>query len=180
MGNAAKRLDPIKRMVAERERTGRGTATVERLKKPDTEVETTQSDTQRVLSAPLDVLWKNGRIIRREFEAGEKYRTEHYLAGLEPSATTVDFDAVGGAFSPKTPTMFNSQRIADARLNCRKLEKDMRGLNKTVLDKALIHEQGLIEIGEDLFGERTDAVARAAGRAAVRMALASLADYFGM
>ena len=178
MGNAARKA--TERMVAERERTGRGTATVERLTKPNAEVETTQSGVQRVSESPLELLWKDARITRREYQAGEKYAEEHYIAGLDPSPSSVNWDATGGGFGPKAPSMYSSQRIADARLNWRKLEKDMRGLNKAVLDHALIHREPFAAIGGDLFGERNEHYARAAGRVAVRMALSSLADYFGM
>lgn len=174
--------DRVVRLVTERERGEKGTATVERLLragKKDEGFEVAPTGRQRLVDAPLDRLRKEGRITGREFDAGDQYRNDAYLAAIDPSAPTVDWNSVGTAFRPKSPSMFSTQRIADARIKWRETEKNIRGLPARVLDSALIHEHPFEEIGRHVFGEGNEHYARAAAKAGLRVALSVLADYYG-
>lgn len=165
--------------VAERERTGKQTATADRLLRAgEGAYEVTPGDVQRILVAPLDRLFKDGRITAREHDTGDWFRALAYMAAIDPGTMSVDWNqAGGGGASAKVPAVFTSQRIADARIEYRRLEKAIRGVIWIVLRKALIHEHSLAEIGRAVFGHDNDRDARAAGAAGFRMALAALADW---
>ena len=167
--------------VADRERIGKGTATVERLTMAGKDgIETVGKEgTQRIISAPLDRMWKAGDITKREFDAGDEYRTMRYLAGVDPSAPTVDWGAVGGAFGAKVPSMFSSQLIADERIRWRALSHQVRGVVAVVAELALVRESSFEEIGRAVFGRDKRRDAAVAGHTAVRMMLGSLADRMG-
>ena len=166
--------------VAERERGGRGTATVERLQHAgDGGHEVDPTGRQRIVAAPLDKLYKQGRVTSREFQAGDKYRGLHYVANLDPAAPTVDWSRVGSSFGSRQPTMFNAQHIANARHQVRKIEEAIprQSLVSAVLYIGLVREESLEAIGE-LYGSNDEREAVIAGRTGLRTALASLADYF--
>lgn len=171
----------VRHQVAERERTGQGTATAERLLKAGWDGhELTPTNVQRILAAPLDRLWKERRITAREHDAGETFRSIAYLAAIDPGTMSVNWDMAGGAgWSPKVPVMFSSQKIADARIEWRRLEGAITGMTWTVLRLGLIRELSLVEIGRSVFGEGNDRDARVAGEAGLRLALNVVADAIG-
>lgn len=173
--------EQVSRTVAERQRLAKGTATVERLVQAGeggTEVD--PSGRQRVVAAPLDRLDKQGFITSREFQAGDKYRSDHFVAGLDPSAPTVDWGRAIEAGGARSPSMFNSQRIADTRVDLRHLREKIpdRSIVSSVLFIALVKEQPFIEIGR-LFGISDQREATIAGKVGLRVALAALADVYG-
>ena len=153
------------------------TATPERIMQAEGAVETKPTG-QKIYSAPLDRLLLEGRITGREHDAGDRYRTDAYLARIDPSAPTVDWNSAGGSFGSRNPSMFTSQRIADARLRWRETERTINGFLKTVLDHALIHEHSLVDVVR-LYGENSEHYARAAARAGIRMALIRLVEFYG-
>jgi hypothetical protein len=182
--------------VSERERLGKGTGTSERLRKvgregmelvpalPDTDKRGNQmpaGQVQRVLAAPLDRLWKTGFVTQREYNAGDAYRADAYMAAIDPSALTIDWNRTGGGTSRRVPSMFASQHIADARIRMRNLEQKipLRSAVSTLLYLALIKEQDFAEIGASMFGLRDRREASVAGRVGLRVALAALADHRG-
>jgi hypothetical protein len=138
---------------------------------------------QRIVAAPLDRLWKDGRITQREWSAGDRYRSDVHVAGVDRGAPSVDWNRAGGSSSVSgTPSMFAAQSIADARLRYRETERSIpqRSRVAVVLFLALIREMGFAEIGESVFGITDRRDATSTGRAACQMALASLADHYGM
>ena len=183
-------IDQARTALAERDRTGQGDGpTPERLVKagPDTrlidataapEDEDRRQKRSYVLMAPLDRLQERGIITSREFEAGDKYRTDAFLAKIDPAAPSVDWGSLGGNFGPRIPSQFQSQSVADARARWREVQKFVGGVVKTVLELALIRENSLEEIGRAVFARSRGRDAAVAGQAAVRVALGSLADYY--
>ena len=189
--------ETTQKMVAERERLDspdhdkqrRGSATVLRLLKAGEDgFETTPANreapagVQRIIAAPLDRLWKTGGITQREYEAGDRYRADAYMAAIDPGAMTVDWSATGGGFSSKVPAMFTSQQLADARIRWRRIEERIprQSVVSTVLFLALIKERSLEEIGRSVFARHDQREAAVAGHAGIRVALASLADCNGL
>ncbi|MDP3937733.1 MAG: hypothetical protein Q8R92_06315 [Deltaproteobacteria bacterium] len=169
----------IEHQVSERERGGRGTATVERLTQAgEGGYEVDPTGRQRIVAAPLDRLWKVGHITQREFDAGDKYRGLHHVADLDPAAPSVDWGRVGGSFGPRPPSMFTAQHIASAREQVRSIDKAIpdRSVVSVLLYLGLIKERALHEIGASIFGADNERDARNLGRAGFRTALASLAD----
>jgi hypothetical protein len=75
--------------------------------------------------------------------------------------------------------MFSAQQVADARIRYRRVEKRITGMVWTVLQSALIYENGLDEIGYSVFavvGRTREAYC--AGLGGFRVALATLSDYY--
>lgn len=184
MLDAVSEIDKAADSVRKRGLAGLESATPERMAKAGLDqVEVgVASLTQRVVDAPLDRLWKVGAISRREFEAGERYRNDAYLAQIDPSPPTVDPNRAGGGFGPRTPSAFASQAIADARERWRHIGRRIpeRSLVWSILYLGLVREQSLEDIGEALFARRGHEGARAAAQAGLRVALAALADQYSM
>jgi hypothetical protein len=165
--------------VAERTRLGLTTATVERLLHAGEDGhEHTPSNVQRVTEAPLDRLHRQGFLTEAEFEAGHRYASDAYLAAVEPSPGSVDWNNAGGSRGPKAPTAFASQAVYEARQRVRAIEARMSGAIKVVANLALVHESPLSEIGSVVFGFRDRKEAMVAGRVATRMACAALVDLY--
>lgn len=177
-------------MVAERQRTNAPTATAERLAhaglEDGFEITPPSPDApggkMRILGSPLDRLSKAGYITEREYRAGDRYRADIYTAAIDPSAATVDWSRVGGGSGQSVPAMFASQVIADARLRVRNFEKAVppRSLVSSILFLALVKERELEEFGKELFNTKDAREATVIGRAALKVALASAADVYGM
>lgn len=170
--------EKVRNRVAERTRAGLTTATVERLIQAGQDGhEHTQSNVQRITDAPLDRLYRQGFISTAEFDAGDAYRELAYLAAIDPSSGSVNWNqAGGGGRSAKVPSMFTSQHIADARLRLRALDKQLSGVIATVARLALVKEMALTDIGRAVFGYRDRALAECAGRVATRMVCGALVD----
>lgn len=172
--------DRIARTVAERERTGRETATAERLAKAGLEaVEHTPAGVQRVSEAPLDRLLRTDEIGPDEFEAGDRFRNDAHVAGIDPGAPSVDWNALGGGFGPRVPTAFSSQKTMDARRRWRAVHDSLgtRSGVWSVLWLALVREQSLTDIGLGLgVSGRKEAIA--AAKASLVMALGVLAEHY--
>lgn len=179
---AQSELDKATAIVRERERIGRTSATPERMVKAGLEnVEVgVASNVQRVTDAPLDRLWKAGVITRREFEAGDRYRNDVYLAQVDPGPPTVDPNRAGGGFGPRVPSMFTSQAIADARRRVREIERRIpqNSLVYGILRSALIRENDFDDIAQSFLGRRDRETVVPVAKAGVRVALASLADHY--
>ena len=180
-------IDPqyrkAKNLAAERERTKQGTATPERIIKAGDGFEKNvgRENAQRVVEAPLDRLRKSGRISGSEYEAGDRFRGDAYLAAVDPGSGTVDWQrAGGGGRSSFVPSMFESQHIYDARKRYREVQLCFRGLIWSVLQNALVHEHSLEEMGHALFGRSNKRDAAVSGDAGFRVALAALADRYAM
>jgi hypothetical protein len=136
---------------------------------------------QRIVSAPLDRMYRDGRISQREWAAGDKYRSDSYLAAIDPGAGTVDWNrAGGGGAGSRVPVVFTTQTVADARIRIRATDKAMSDLARTVLSLALIREHNLEEIGQSVFGFRNHRDASASANAGFRVALSMLAHHYGM
>jgi hypothetical protein len=171
--------------VAERQRLGLGTATVERLIQAGegghehTPATGQQASVQRVTEAPLDRLHRLGFITEAEFDAGDRYRADAYLAAVEPTVGSVDWNSAGGGGrSAKVPSMFGSQAVCDARRRVRAMEARMSGVTRVVATLALVREAHLHEIGQSVFGFRDRKDAAIAGRVATRMACGALVDLY--
>lgn len=176
----------LRQQVSERERVGHATATVERLLKAGEEaIEYTPASrgapggVQRVSEAPLDRLHRLGEIVEREFNAGDRFRADAYLAAIDPGAKTVDWDAAGGGGgSAKVPIIFSSQHMADARIRHRRIKERVSGVVWTLAELALIKEMPFVHIGQAVFGREHGRDATVAAQAAVRVMLAALADAY--
>lgn len=177
--------DKITARVAERQRVGLATATVERLLKvgedghEHTPATSQQVSVQRVLEAPLDRLHRQGFITEAEFDAGDRYRADAYLAAVEPTVGSVDWNSAGGGGrSAKVPSMFGSQVVYDARRRVRAIDGRMSGVVRVVATLALVRERSLTEIGQAVFdfGNRNEAMI--AGKVATRMACGALVDLY--
>ncbi len=181
MQTQAAEVDRLRRVTAERERTNQGTATVERIMRAGgaAAIEYAgRENVQRINAAPLDRLWKDGRISAREFDAGDWLRSLAYLAAIDPGTMAVNWDmAGGGGRSAKVPTMFSTQKIADARIEFRRIERTIRGVVMTTLRLGVIKEREMVEIGRAVFGHGNDRDARVAAAAGLQVALAALADW---
>jgi hypothetical protein len=135
--------------------------------------------TQRVTTAPLDLLKKRGLLTNREFAAGERYRRDHFQSKVDPGPSSADWGASGGSFGPRTPSAFQSQPIADARARYREVGKKASGAVKNILILALEQEHNLSYIGKVMFGIHNDRDARIAGFVGLKVALGALADIYG-
>lgn len=178
--------EKIANRVAERERTGLGTATLERLLKVGEEGHEHTPATpqhpggvQRVTEAPLDRLHRQGFITAFEFESGDRYRADAYLAAVEPTIGSVDWNSAGGGGrSSKVPAMFAAQAVYDARKRVRAIDNRMSGVIRVVARLALVKEAGLAEIGTVVFGFGDRKEAAIAGKVATRMACGALVDLY--
>lgn len=177
------RLVKARNIVGERERTQRGTATPERLVKAweGFEKNVGKEGVQRLSEAPLDRLWARGAITRSEFDAGDKFRGDAYLAAVDPASGSVDWArAGGGGRSSFVPSMYAAQHVYDARIRFREMEKFFRGVVWTLLKNGLVHEHSLEEIGRAIFARSDRREAAVAGQAGFRTALSALADRYAM
>ncbi len=178
----AEKLD---RVVSERQRVGKATATAERIARAgglDALEHADNGRVQRVLDAPLDRLWRFGEIEQREYEAGDDWRAVAYLAAVDPAALTVDWSRAGaGGRSSRVPAVLTVEEMAMAAITRRRQERHFRlgTIVRSVLDRALVHEDSLEEIGKRLFNIGNDRDARKVGLGAVRVALGALADWQG-
>lgn len=177
--------EKIASRVAERQRVGLSTATVERLLKvgedghEHTQATSQQVSVQRVLEAPLDRLHRQGFITEAEFEAADRYRADAYLAAVEPTVGSIDWNSAGGGGrSAKVPAMFGSQEVYDARKRHRAIDSRMAGVTRVVATLVMIRETSLAEVGQTVFGYRDRKDAEVAGRVAARMACGSLMDLY--
>lgn len=178
-------VEKIMTRVIERERTGLGTATVHRLLKvgmdghEHTPATAQQASVQRVTEAPLDRLDRLGFITTAEFESGDRYRADAYLAAVEPTCGSVDWNSAGGGGrSSKVPAMFGAQAVYDARKRVRAIDDRMSGVVRVVARLALVKETHLAEIGQAVFGLTDRKEAMVAGKVATRMTCAVLVDLY--
>jgi hypothetical protein len=156
-----------------------GRATRERLLQAgDGGSETDPTGRQRIVAAPLDRLLATGFITQREYDAGDELRADAYLAAIDPGALTVDWARTSGGFSARVPSMFSAQHIADARLRHRELRKLITGTVWRTLELAVVLEVDLPQVGRMVFAIGDAREATVATRAALRVALASLADLY--
>lgn len=177
--------EKIAARVVERQRVGLSTATVERLLKvgddghEHTPATAQQVSVQRVLEAPLDRLHRQGFVTEAEFDAGDSYRADAYLAAVEPTCGSVDWNSAGGGGrSSKVPAMFGAQAVYDARKRHRMIEGRMSGVTRVVATLALVRETHLAEIGSAVFGFADRKEAMIAGKVATRMTCAALVDLY--
>lgn len=177
--------EKIESRVSERQRVGLATATVERLLKAGedghehTPATAHSVSVQRVTEAPLDRLHRLGFITAFEFESGDRYRCDAYLAAVEPTVGSVDWNSAGGGGrSAKVPAMFGAQVVYDARKRVRAIEDRMSGVLRFVARSALVREMHLVEIGQVAFGFNDRKEAMLAGKVATRMACAALVDLY--
>lgn len=172
----------VRKTVRERERTGQGTATVERLLKAGEDgCETTQSGVQRINQAPLDRLWALGQLNAWEFNAGDTFRKDAYLAAIDPAAMTVDWNrAGGGGMSSRVPSMFSHQTMADARIRHRRMEKLIEGFIFEIAERSLVKEWSLEQIGQRIFARHDPREAVVAGQAGFVVMLAALGIVYRM
>lgn len=172
--------DKIRNRVTERTRAGLTSATPERLIRAGEDgYEHTQTNVQRITEAPLDRLRKTGFLTTAEFDAGDRYRADAYLAAIDPAALTVDWSSAGGGGrSARVPSVFSSQTIMDARRRHREISARAASIVGRVAFLALVREHTLGEIGRIMFGYRDRKDADVAGRVAVRMACAALSDLY--
>lgn len=182
-----KKTEPVseeekaERWVENRERAGLESATPERLARATSDgYERTENNVQRIVEAPLDRMWKKGHITRREYEAGERYRTDAYLAELDPGAPSVDWNRESGGGGPRSPSMFNSQRIADARMRIREMDRRIPRTSTvfTLLNLGLLKEQRFEDIGLSVFVRKDKRELVVAAQSGFRVALAALADQY--
>lgn len=137
---------------------------------------------QKVVAAPLDRLWKDKRISQREYHAGCTFREDHHESRLDPGASTSNWHGIPAGFGPKVPSMYASQRAVDALMRRRKLDATFPPTSfiGRVLERTLIQEHSLEDLGTDMFAEGNHRDARKAGTAAFRTACAALADFYGL
>ena len=144
-------------------------------------IEALQGGGQRVIASPFERLWKEGLLSSREYEAGQKYTQDSYTADLNAGAPGVDWNRIGTAGNP-VPTMSRSQRIADARVRMRWVQRDIpeHSLVAQLLKMALIDETRFDDMARIALGitSRRDGIP--ATRAGLRVALAALADHYGI
>lgn len=131
--------------------------------------------------APLDRLWRDGRITQREFQAGDKLRSDAYLSAVEPTTGSINWDhAGGGGRSARVPVVFEADTIMAARQRFRAVTRAITGSVWSVLVSGVVRENGMEEIGKAVFARSHRRDAEVAGHAGLRIALGSLADYYGM
>lgn len=154
-------------------------ATAERLQRAGSEaiVEEAPAGPQRIIAAPIDRLLSAGFLTQREHDAGDKLRSDAYLAALEPMVT-IDWRQANGGYSPRVPTVFSSQQIANARLRHRRVRNAINGIVWDMLFLGVIKEQEFRELGQAIFNMRDAREAVIAGRAGLRVALGTLADFY--
>lgn len=155
-------------------------ATPERLVKAGIAYELTGNEVQRVTEAPLDRLRHHRRITHRQFEAGDRFRRDAYTARVEPTAASVDWSSIGANFGPKTPSMFTSQAIADARQRHRRAEAALGGLFIEPMEWVLIEERAVHEYGRVRQGYANERDAMVAGLTVFRFGLLILADHYNL
>lgn len=175
--------EKIGRVVSERQRTGRSTATAERIARAgglDAVEHIAQGEVQRLVTAPLDRLHKDRIITRREHDAGDWLRATAYMAAIDAGAMTVDWGrAGGGGRSARVPAVLTVEEMVQASQDWRAYCRDVRGVVRTVLDLVVIREQALDDVGQSVGGRRNARDARSWATGAIRVALGALADWRG-
>jgi hypothetical protein len=144
----------------------------------EAELELDPSGRQRIIAAPIDRLLNAGFLTQREHDAGDKLRADTYMAAVDPAAMTVDWARGGSGFSPRVPSVFSTQEIADARIRHRRLRRAINGVVWDVLWLGVVQERALEHLGHAIFNVRDPREAVIAGRAGLRIALGSLADFY--
>lgn len=173
----------ITTIVAERERIAKGTATKERLTKVGldaVELSVGADGVQRISEAPLDRLWRDGRITQREYQAGDRLRNDARLARIDAGPTAINWDMTGRGSGSVVPVAFASDAVFAARQRYRAVPKAITGIVWAVLNNGVVHEHSLPEMGRAVFGREHVRDAAVAGHAGFRVALAALADHYGM
>lgn len=175
--------EKIGRVVSERQRVGKSSATAERIARAgglDAVEHVAKGEIQRLVTAPLDRLQKDRVITRREHDAGDWLRATAYMAAIDVGAMTVDWErAGGGGRSSRVPAVLTVEEMVEASQDWRAYCRDVRGVVRTVLDLVVIHEQALEEVGKSVGGKRNDRDARSWATGAIRVALGALADWRG-
>lgn len=131
----------------------------------------------RVASCSLDRLRFRKSISKRQFEAGDRYRSDLHYAGMFPRVS-----AIGWADSGRTGG--NAvQHISDERVSAdQRLLEAKRGVGAAhteVLGLLLSFDMMPGEIGYRL-GQTSERSARRHGSEAVDLALTALADHYGI
>lgn len=177
-------LQRAKNIASERERTHQGTATPERIARAGAGFEKNvgREGAQRMVEAPLDKMFKSGRLGRDLFEAGDRFRGEAYLAAVNPGALTIDWRRAGGGGNKSNfvPAMFEHHHMTDASNRLNNMRKDLHGSTWNLLFDALVHEYSLEQIGLTHFGRNDKRQASAAGDAGLRVALCALSTWYAM
>jgi len=175
--------EKIDRVVSERQRTGRATATAERITRAgglEAVEHVAKGEVQRLVTAPLDRLHKDRIITRREHDAGDWLRATAYMAAIDVGALTVDWSrAGGGGRSSRVPAVLTVEEMVQASQDWRAYCRDVRGVVRTVLDLVVIREQALHEVGQSVGGRDNARDARSWATGAIRVALGALADWRG-
>lgn len=156
-------------------------ATAERLQRAGDGaiVEAAPAGPQRIIAAPIDRLLSVGFLTQREHDAGDKLRSDVYLAAIDPAAQRIDWspDKIAG-YTQHVPSMWTSQQVADARIRHRRLRRAINGVVWDVLFLAVVKEREFKEIGRTVFNVGDEREAVVAARAGLRIALGALADFY--
>lgn len=177
-------IRPLRKQVTERERTGKASATPERLLKAADLAEVTPQGTQRINPTGLDSLLRHRQISIWEFQAGDEFRRDAAIAKRDPAPSTVDWDGIGGNFGPRVPLEFSSQSIHDAIDRDRRARAALRGAGGTdlhdliIIEQVCIHDWGPLAIGRDILGRKHKRDAVVAGVAVIQLCLRRLAAHY--
>lgn len=135
---------------------------------------------QRLTDAPFDSLRSRNVITLEQFEAGDRFRDDAYVAGMVPSAA-VDLCRVNGGGSQWAPGfMASAERQASARKRYRGAEEALGPMLSPIVN-AVVHAAAganLSAIGKRLFGRSNANEARASLIEVLKIGLDTLARHY--
>lgn len=175
-------LNTLERQVSERERRGAGVSTPERVRQAGETSLEIHAGVQRIRSAALDTLKAKGLITQRQFDAGDRYREDAYLAGAIWSSSQ-SFAAGSPAFGPRTPAFLTAERVADARRRYRAARASLDGSTAAmVLDAVCWAEttMTMADVGRVVLHIPSRRTAQSVATWQLRAGLDALAGHYGL
>lgn len=170
----------VERQVAERERRGVGVSTPERVRHAgETELDIAPAGHQRISQAPLDQLRAKGHLTQRLFDAGDRYRTDGYEAGIIGSGS-MPLEPSDRRPASGLPSFMRTARAAAALDRYGLARAQLKGTRR-VVELVCWADVGLTmaEVGKAL-GYTNKRSAQVAAMAVLRVGLENLAEHYGL
>jgi hypothetical protein len=130
----------------------------------------------KVLAAPLDVYRNRGSILNRQWEAGDRLRSDHYLAGFEPRRVA-NLDGAPGGGAPDTADRM-PDRVVAALQRYKSAMHKLGLMGRPIIQHVVLNEEHAGTFtGAGYAGGRQ---AQIVGMGLLRMALDILSDHYGL
>lgn len=130
--------------------------------------------------APLESLHGKKVLDSRQYDAGKKFYSHWYRAGLNERFAALNLASGvfgAGSFAGGMPA---TEDQAFHREAYRKAVQHLGMKTSSLVQLIVCHDKALVEVGRDLLGWANDPQARAAATERLKDALDRLADFYGM